>query len=56
VLNFTTWSYPGAALWCLFLAAFLLSFAVPLAHRIHEWWIHRPIVVYVQDDENGATA
>jgi len=56
VLNFTTWSYPGAALWCLFLAAFLLSFAVPLAHRIHEWWIHRPIVVYVQDDEDGATA
>jgi hypothetical protein len=25
VLNFTTWAYPGAALWCLFGAAFLLS-------------------------------
>ncbi|MEO8477105.1 MAG: hypothetical protein ABI572_08655 [Actinomycetota bacterium] len=56
VLNFTTWAYPGAALWCLFLAAFLLSFAVPLSHRIHERWIHRPIVVYVRDDEEGAAA
>lgn len=25
VLNFTTWAYPGAALWCLFGAAFLLT-------------------------------
>ena len=25
VLNFTTWAFPGAALWCLFAAAFLFS-------------------------------
>jgi len=54
VLNFTTWAYPGAALCCLFLAAFLLSFAVPLAHRARGWWIHRPIVVWEPKESSRA--
>jgi hypothetical protein len=36
ILNFTTWAYPGAALWCLFGAAFLLTWwsgTVGLARR-----------------------
>lgn len=41
VLNFTTWSYPGAALWCLFAAAFLLSFGPWSVRRGQAWWATR---------------
>lgn len=47
VLNFTTWAFPGGAVWCLFGAAFLLSFGPGLIHRAREWWETRPI--YVDD-------
>lgn len=41
VLNFTTWSFPGPALWCLFGAAFLLSFGPSLGRRGQVWWATR---------------
>jgi len=49
VLNFTTWAYPGLAIWCLFGAAFLVTFAPGLVRRVRDRWQHRP--VYVSDDE-----
>jgi hypothetical protein len=49
VLNFTTWAYPGLAVWCLFGAAFLVTFAPGLVNRVRERWRHRP--VYVSDEE-----
>lgn len=58
VLNFTTWSFPGPALWCLFGAAFLVS-AGPavlrrlpsLARRIRDWWAGED-----DDDEDRSPA
>ena len=38
VLNFTTWAYPGLAIWCLFGGAFLVTFAPSLVHRVRERW------------------
>lgn len=49
VLNFTTWAYPGSAIWCLFGAAFLVTFAPGLVRRAEDRWRHRP--VYVSDEE-----
>ena len=49
VLNFTTWAFPGAALWCLGAAAFLVSAAPPLVERARGRWRARP--VYVSDEE-----
>ncbi len=49
VLNFTTWAYPGLALWCVVLAAFLMSFGPGLWRRGNAWWRRRPI--YVSQDE-----
>lgn len=49
VLNFTTWAYPGLAIWCLILAAFLSTFGPSTLARIRERWRHRP--VYVSDEE-----
>jgi hypothetical protein len=49
VLNFTTWAYPGLAVWCLFGAAFLVTFAPGIVQRLRERWRHRP--VYVSDEE-----
>ncbi len=49
VLNFTTWAYPGLAVWCLFGAAFLVTFAPGIVHRLRERWRYRP--VYVSDEE-----
>ena len=49
VLNFTTWAYPGLAIWCLFLAALLLTFGSSTLSLIRERWRHRP--VYVSDEE-----
>ncbi|HXF72895.1 MAG TPA: hypothetical protein VNO79_09850, partial [Actinomycetota bacterium] len=37
VLNFTTWAYPGAAIWCLAGAALLVTFAPGLARRGRGW-------------------
>jgi hypothetical protein len=48
VLNFTTWSFPGGAIWCLFGAAFLMSFGARVIHWGRERWETRPI--YVDDD------
>jgi copper chaperone NosL len=52
VLNFTTWAFPGLAIWCLFGAAFLVTFAPGLVRRARERWQHRP--VYVSDEEYDA--
>ena len=49
VLNFTTWAYPGLAIWCLLLAAFLVTFAPSSLARMREHWRRRP--VYVSDEE-----
>jgi copper chaperone NosL len=49
VLNFTTWSFPGGAIWCLFGAAFLMSFGAQVIHWGRERWATRPI--YVNDEE-----
>ena len=49
VLNFTTWAYPGLAIWCLLLAAFLVTFAPSSLARMREHWRQRP--VYVSDEE-----
>lgn len=49
VLNFTTWAYPGLAIWCLLGAAFLVTFGPGLVRRMRERWQHRP--VYVSDEE-----
>ena len=48
VLNFTTWAFPGGAMWCLFGAAFLISFGARLIRWGRERWATRPI--YVDDD------
>jgi hypothetical protein len=53
VLNFTTWSFPGGAIWCLLGAAFLVSFGTGVIHRGREWWATRPI--YVDDDAETPT-
>ncbi len=53
VLNFTTWSFPGGAVWCLLGAAFLLSFGAGAIRRGREWWATRPI--YVDDDAETPT-
>jgi len=47
VLNFTTWAFPGGAVWCLLGAAFLISFGPGLAVWACERWETRPI--YVDD-------
>jgi hypothetical protein len=52
VLNFTTWAYPGVAIWCLFTAAFLVTFGPGLVRLVRERWQHRP--VYVSDEEYEA--
>lgn len=49
VLNFTTWAYPGLAIWCLLVAAFLVTFAPGLPRRVRQRWQHRP--VYVSEEE-----
>jgi hypothetical protein len=45
VLNFTTWAFPGGAIWCLLGAAFLVSFGPGLVVRAREKWETRPIYV-----------
>ena len=52
VLNFTTWAYPGEALWLIALAAFLVTFGPGLTARIQDRWRHRAI--YVSDEEYRA--
>jgi copper chaperone NosL len=49
VLNFTTWAYPGLAIWCLIGAAFLVTFAPGIVYAVRDRWRHRP--VYVSDEE-----
>ncbi|MDH4111916.1 MAG: hypothetical protein OEV60_04435 [Actinomycetota bacterium] len=49
VLNFTTWAYPGEALWFITLAAFLVTFGPGLAEWAHDRWRRR--AVYVSDEE-----
>ena len=55
VLNFTTWSFPGPSLWCLFGAAFLVMFGPGLVRRAQLRWVNRG--EYEEDDgaELGAT-
>jgi hypothetical protein len=48
VLNFTTWSYPGPSLWCLFGAAFVVSFGPWAVRRTESWWATRG-----EEDEEG---
>jgi hypothetical protein len=38
VLNFTTWAFPGGAVWCLFGAAFLVTFGPEIVRRAPGWW------------------
>lgn len=52
VLNFTTWAYPGEALWLIALAALLVTFGPGLASRIQDRWRRR--AVYVSDEEYRA--
>lgn len=52
VLNFTTWAYPGLAIWCLVAAAVLVTFGPGIVRRVRERWQHRP--VYVSDEEYEA--
>lgn len=49
VLNFTTWAYPGLGLWCVLLAAFLLSFGPKVTLWARARWRNRPI--YVSEEE-----
>jgi len=37
VLNFTTWAYPGGAVWCLAGAAALVAFGPGVVRRARGW-------------------
>jgi copper chaperone NosL len=54
VLNFTTWAYPGEALWAIALAALLVTFGERIVRSSRDRWVHRP--VYVSDEEYEALA
>jgi hypothetical protein len=51
VLNFTTWAYPGLAIWCLFIAAFLVTFGPGVVRRVRDRWQHRPVYVSAEEYE-----
>ena len=49
VLNFTTWAYPGPALWALFLAAYLVTFGPWTVRYTQRRWNER--ARYDDDDD-----